>query len=702
MDEVEATSLRKQLDEEREKLKRTERQLERSRTYNEELRQQIETLSAELHSYRHRTSLQNRKEVECQVSEADISQACGDKPFPDWGITGDRKSTQATEEQTETTTSIADSLKAAAEEVVRKETGFVYDSTSGLYYDYNSGYYYDSVRSLYYDPSTTSYFYYDETEQAYKFHSYASGQYDQQMSGGDIHNGQNVDGVQTGTSGQHDLKEKRSSAKKKCHRQKDREKPKAGKHKDLVSRRRTKSSKHTSKAKEKKHKKKDVERAFKNNSSKIISEDSDSEEGAEENCDVKEELEVMRVDSSDSLATGESEIFSDPESGELSDQASENEENEAEKNMELDGEPVLYACLAGHDFTEPEISASYPPCVRVIVQESGTLEVGTFFLVTCPGGTIGRDKDPRHAIQIQDINVSKIHAEIMYDYDNNCYTVEDMGSQNGTFINSLRISEPKERSAAVPVTHGDTLQVGSTTMLLHIHPGSDTCDSCEPGQVLAALRAKQTVSKEHVIVTNAEKKKHAREQLKHIKKKYGLANSAYVDDAGAIKNLNYADKADLRRRFVGSQHPSHKVRQEVPTSVHRPISSENKGHRMLSKMGWIEGSGLGKDNTGRAEPVAVELRANQTAGLGAASSVGVSLDNIVSADKTRRLLKTQARYQRLETSSPQQHTDVNDKNVTPITGNTNESGEAKSTNSNLSPSAKIQIRWVKGDTQSPQ
>ncbi|XP_070204785.1 angiogenic factor with G patch and FHA domains 1-like isoform X2 [Littorina saxatilis] len=607
MDEVEATSLRKQLDEEREKLKRTERQLERSRTYNEELRQQIETLSAELHSYRHRTSLQNRKEVECQVSEADISQACGDKPFPDWGITGDRKSTQATEEQTETTTSIADSLKAAAEEVVRKETGFVYDSTSGLYYDYNSGYYYDSVRSLYYDPSTTSYFYYDETEQAYKFHSYASGQYDQQMSGGDIHNGQNVDGVQTGTSGQHDLKEKRSSAKKKCHRQKDREKPKAG------------------------------------------------------------EIPQGREDSLDTITA-------------------------ALKNLEIQN----------YRSNALEISASYPPCVRVIVQESGTLEVGTFFLVTCPGGTIGRDKDPRHAIQIQDINVSKIHAEIMYDYDNNCYTVEDMGSQNGTFINSLRISEPKERSAAVPVTHGDTLQVGSTTMLLHIHPGSDTCDSCEPGQVLAALRAKQTVSKEHVIVTNAEKKKHAREQLKHIKKKYGLANSAYVDDAGAIKNLNYADKADLRRRFVGSQHPSHKVRQEVPTSVHRPISSENKGHRMLSKMGWIEGSGLGKDNTGRAEPVAVELRANQTAGLGAASSVGVSLDNIVSADKTRRLLKTQARYQRLETSSPQQHTDVNDKNVTPITGNTNESGEAKSTNSNLSPSAKIQIRWVKGDTQSPQ
>jgi hypothetical protein len=37
--------------------------------------------------------------------------------------------------------------------------------------------------------------------------------------------------------------------------------------------------------------------------------------------------------------------------------------------------------------------------------------------------------------------------------------------------------------------------------------------------------------------------------------------------------------------------------------VCRPISAENKGHRMLAKMGWKEGSGLGKDNAGRAEPV---------------------------------------------------------------------------------------------------
>ena len=35
------------------------------------------------------------------------------------------------------------------------------------------------------------------------------------------------------------------------------------------------------------------------------------------------------------------------------------------------------------------------------------------------------------------------------------------------------------------VTHGDSLMVGETELRLHIHPGTDTCNDCEPGQVQA-------------------------------------------------------------------------------------------------------------------------------------------------------------------------------------------------------------------------
>lgn len=43
-----------------------------------------------------------------------------------------------------------------------------------------------------------------------------------------------------------------------------------------------------------------------------------------------------------------------------------------------------------------------------MVTESCCLEVGTLFIVTCTGGTVGREKDMNHTMRIPDINVSKV------------------------------------------------------------------------------------------------------------------------------------------------------------------------------------------------------------------------------------------------------------------------------------------------------
>lgn len=42
------------------------------------------------------------------------------------------------------------------------------------------------------------------------------------------------------------------------------------------------------------------------------------------------------------------------------------------------------------------------------------------------------------------------------------------------------------------MNHGDHLKIGSTTFLVHIHQGNETCDDCEPGQVMAQLKAKES------------------------------------------------------------------------------------------------------------------------------------------------------------------------------------------------------------------
>lgn len=51
------------------------------------------------------------------------------------------------------------------------------------------------------------------------------------------------------------------------------------------------------------------------------------------------------------------------------------------------------------------------------------------------------------------------------------------------------------------------------------------------------------------------------------------------------------------------------------STVAEPIGSENVGNRLLQKMGWTEGQGLGKANQGRTTIIQAEQR-NSTVGLG--------------------------------------------------------------------------------------
>lgn len=48
--------------------------------------------------------------------------------------------------------------------------------------------------------------------------------------------------------------------------------------------------------------------------------------------------------------------------------------------------------------------------------------------------------------------------------------------------------QPKTKCDPYVLEHGDEVKIGETVLSFHIHPGSDTCDGCEPGQVRAHLR----------------------------------------------------------------------------------------------------------------------------------------------------------------------------------------------------------------------
>ncbi|XP_066469757.1 angiogenic factor with G patch and FHA domains 1 isoform X2 [Tiliqua scincoides] len=274
----------------------------------------------------------------------------------------------------------------------------------------------------------------------------------------------------------------------------------------------------------------------------------------------------------------------------------------------------------------------WPPCIRVIVIRSPVLQMGALYIITAvKPATIGREKGMEHTLQIPEVGVSKFHAEVYFDHELQSYVLVDQGSQNGTVVNGSQILQPKTKSEPYVLEHGDEVKIGETVLSFHIHPGSETCDGCEPGQVRAHLRLdKKTEPFICPSLSKEERELVRRKALKQIRVKYGLQNTEYENDQ-VVKNPKYKDRAGKRRETVGSEGTFH--RDDVSASVHVEISDSNKGHKMLEKMGWKKGEGLGKSGGGIKDPITLQLH-RKHAGLGA--STPISADEIQTTTKNKR------------------------------------------------------------------
>ena len=260
------------------------------------------------------------------------------------------------------------------------------------------------------------------------------------------------------------------------------------------------------------------------------------------------------------------------------------------------------------------------PCIRLVVTKSNDEKLGSLFVVTCTGGSVGREGD--HDVLIEnEVGCSKRHAK--FSYDNGKYFVEDLESRNGTFVNEKRLKRATE------VGHGSRLQIGNTVLVCHVHPGRETCLECEPGLV-------QEAKKTEVGSTQKSRKLHAKE-LRRLKSKFGLKRSN-----DGVTNFN--DRSAARRLEKGSDNPYEKTE---AANLETAIESSNKGFKMLSKMGWKEGEGLGVDsNKGRTDPIPVAGNLERS-GLGHSGSVQPVSDK---KDKVKAeiWLKTQKRFQSID------------------------------------------------------
>ncbi|CAG2176321.1 unnamed protein product [Oppiella nova] len=239
-----------------------------------------------------------------------------------------------------------------------------------------------------------------------------------------------------------------------------------------------------------------------------------------------------------------------------------------------------------------------PPLMRMIVKQSSSLEIGSLLqVVSCMGAKVGNDSSCD--VWITDESVSRSHAEIRYDYNDNNYMIKDLNSTNGTFINGNKI----ESNCSTIVSHSSEISFGKCVLLVHIHNGKDvTCDRCEPGLVIANLKSSHQNSSN--LYEQSDKEKDRKKQLKSLKKKYGLKDNDFCEPkVPIITNSNYKDRAERRRVEKGSDNPYEKT--AAGTTLDSALSKSNKGFQMLEKMGWTSGQALGKHENGITEPVNV-------------------------------------------------------------------------------------------------
>ncbi|XP_075536724.1 angiogenic factor with G patch and FHA domains 1 isoform X3 [Dermacentor variabilis] len=262
----------------------------------------------------------------------------------------------------------------------------------------------------------------------------------------------------------------------------------------------------------------------------------------------------------------------------------------------------------------------YDPSTQLLYEPTS----GTYYRYNAEAGSyeVHSQVQPSKARKVRKPK-RKTHAELRYSEDQGGYLLKDLQSQAGTSLNGV----PLEQGQESLVQHMDRLKLGSVQLEAHIHRGHNTCTRCEPGLMDSPSEQQES---QRAPSPSSEAKRRA--QLKKLKAKYGLKGMEYVVRSPP---RGYQDRAQERRETRGSNFPHE--RDSEPASVDKPLQQDNIGFKLLHKMGWKEGAGLGKNQQGATEPVKVTSR-NTRKGLGHSGPK-------VEDQRSHILNKTRERYQ---------------------------------------------------------
>ncbi|XP_059161328.1 RNA-binding protein 5-like isoform X2 [Physella acuta] len=135
---------------------------------------------------------------------------------------------------------------------------------------------------------------------------------------------------------------------------------------------------------------------------------------------------------------------------------------------------------------------------------------------------------------------------------------------------------------------------------------------------LACLLCKRQFQSKEILSKHTQVSDLHKQNLEALTKSKGSSSGGKVE---------YRDRAKERRQKYGAPEPPEpRKRKErdfeapIPVVFDEPtkkgIGDDNIGNKLLQKMGWSQGMGLGKANQGRTDPIEAKRR-NQMAGLGA-------------------------------------------------------------------------------------
>ncbi len=110
-----------------------------------------------------------------------------------------------------------------------------------------------------------------------------------------------------------------------------------------------------------------------------------------------------------------------------------------------------------------------PPTSALLIVQYGP-NVGARFLLDGPRTSAGRS--PGSDIFLDDVTVSRKHAEFVG--DNGSFTVRDVGSLNGTYLNRVRIDQVN------PLREGDEVQIGKYRLTFHPSPNRPASPPAAP------------------------------------------------------------------------------------------------------------------------------------------------------------------------------------------------------------------------------